>query len=102
MLPTYVANIRFMAIYNRNVLSRGQLKMPERNKRAKFVKLAESRVNRAIKELRLIGNLSNRSAYEFSDEDIRKIFRTLQKELEGAKARFVSGGKSGSDGFRIE
>tara|TARA_R100000935_G_scaffold39809_1_gene61319 strand:- start:8389 stop:8619 length:231 start_codon:yes stop_codon:yes gene_type:complete len=76
--------------------------MKERDKRAKFVKLAESRVNRAIKELRLIGNLSNRSAYDFTDDDIRKVFRTLQKELEGAKGRFVSGEKGGSDGFRIE
>ena len=45
--------------------------MAERDKRAKFVELAENRVNRAIKDLRLIGNLSNRSAYEFADEDIR-------------------------------
>ena len=56
-----------------------------RDKRGKFKKLAESRVNRAIKDLRLIGNLSNRSAYEFEDEDIRKIFRVLHKELEDAK-----------------
>jgi hypothetical protein len=76
--------------------------MLERDKRAKFVKLAESRVNRAIKELNLIGNLSNRSAYEFTDEDIRKIFRTLQKELESAKGRFTIGGKGEGNGFRIE
>jgi len=75
--------------------------MQERDKRAKFVKLAESRVNRAIKELRLIGNLSNRSAYEFTDEDVRKIFRALHKELESAKGRFSSGGKGEEDGFRI-
>ena len=46
-----------------------------RDKRKKFVELAESRVNRAIKDIRLIGNLSNRSAYEYSEEDIRRIFR---------------------------
>jgi hypothetical protein len=75
--------------------------MPERDKRAKFVELAENRVNRAIKDLRLIGNLSNRSAYEFTEEDIRKIFRVLQRELDIAKGRFSSGGKSDDDGFRI-
>ena len=76
--------------------------MVKRDKRAKFVELAESRVNRAIKELRLIGNLSNRSAYEFTDEDIRKIFRALQKELDSSKGRFLRGDKAGDDGFRID
>jgi len=75
--------------------------MSERDKRAKFVELAENRVNRAIKDLRLIGNLSNRSAYEFTEDDVRKIFRVLQRELDGAKGRFSNGGKSDADGFRI-
>ena len=75
--------------------------MVERDKRAKFVELAEKRVNRAIKDLRLIGNLSNRSAYDFSEEDIRKIFRVLQKELDTSKGQFSRGDKSGDDGFRI-
>lgn len=75
--------------------------MAARDKRAKFIELAENRVNRAIKDLRLIGNLSNRSAYEFSDEDIRKIFRTLQRELDVAKGRFEHGGRSDAEGFRI-
>ncbi len=69
-----------------------------RDKRQKFVELAEARVNKALKDLQLIGNLSNRSAYEFSEADIRKIFGSLQKGLEGAKARFskesdISGGE---------
>jgi hypothetical protein len=67
-----------------------------RDKRAKFVELAEARVNRGIKDLRLIGNLANRGAYVYEDEDIRKIFRALQKELDAAKARF-SGDAGGKD-----
>ena len=76
--------------------------MPKRNKRAKFVELSQKRVNRAIKDLRLIGNLSNRSAYEFTEKDIQKIFRALQKELDIAKGQFARGGKSDEDGFRID
>lgn len=75
--------------------------MVERDRRAKFVKLAESRVNRAIKDIKLIGNLSNRSAYESTDEDIRRIFRALQKELDIAKGRFSQGDRSGGGEFRI-
>ena len=71
-------------------------------KRDKFLELANNRVNRAIKDIRLIGNLSNRSAYEFGEEDVRKIFRALQKELEGARSRFgENGGRSDSD-FRLD
>lgn len=67
------------------------------SKREKFVRLAEQRVNRALREIRLIGNLSNRSAYSSTEEDVRKIFKVLQKELDAAKARFGdSDGGSGS------
>ncbi|MBD9640890.1 hypothetical protein IB277_31820 [Ensifer sp. ENS07] len=59
-----------------------------RDRRQKFIELAEARVNRAIKDIRLIGNLSNRSAYVFSEQDVKKIFRALQKEIEGARGRF--------------
>lgn len=59
-----------------------------RDKRGKFVELATSRVNRAIKELRLIGNLSNRSSYEYTDEEAKKIIRALQRELDDLKGRF--------------
>ncbi|QWG23800.1 hypothetical protein KMZ93_02295 [Bradyrhizobium sediminis] len=65
-----------------------------RDKRKKFIQLAEARVSRAMNDLRLIGNLSNRSAYTYADDDVRKIFRALQKELDSAKSKF--GGESGS------
>jgi len=63
-----------------------------RDKRQKFVELAEARVNRAIKDVRLIGNLSNRNSYEYTPEDAKKIFRALQRELDSAKARFTGDG----------
>jgi hypothetical protein len=72
-----------------------------RDKRAKFVELVEARVNRTIKEVRLIGNLSNRSAYSYSDEDVRKIFRALQKELDVAKGRFGGDGDTKEEGFKL-
>ncbi|MCO6051514.1 hypothetical protein NGM99_17150 [Mesorhizobium sp. RP14(2022)] len=73
-----------------------------RDKRQKFVDLAEARVNRAIKDVRLIGNLSNRSAYTYADEDVRKIFRVLQKELDAAKSKFSGGSGDRESDFRLE
>lgn len=72
-----------------------------RNKREKFVELAEARVNKALKDIQLIGNLSNRSAYEFNEGDIRKIFSTLQKGLDSAKGRFSKENEGSGGEFRL-
>lgn len=70
-------------------------------KREKFVSLAEARVNRTIKDIQLIGNLSNRGAYDYSDVDIRKIFKALSAELETAKQRFASGNEVKKSEFTL-
>jgi len=56
--------------------------------RDKFVRLAEKRVTRVLKDIQLVGNLSNRKNYEYSEEDIKKIVYTIQKELNNLKIRF--------------
>jgi hypothetical protein len=67
-----------------------------RDKRAKFVELANNRVTRTIKDMRLIGNLANKSSYSYTDEDARKIVRTLQRELDDLKIKF-KGEDAGDD-----
>ena len=59
-------------------------------KRDKFVALAEKRVVRAIHDLRLIGNLSNRNNYEFSEKDVDKILNALQQEITSLRSQFKS------------
>lgn len=72
-----------------------------RDKRKKFVELAEARVNRAIKDIRLIGNLANRGAYEYGEDDAKQMFRALQKELDAAKSRFSGEGSGKDTEFRL-
>ena len=50
-------------------------------KRENFVRLAEARVSRALDSIRVIGNLSNRSNYEYDDQDVKEIIKTLQDEV---------------------
>lgn len=71
------------------------------NKREKFVELAEARVNRTLKDLQLVGNLSNRSAYEFNEADVRKMFGALQKALDASKARFSREGDPLGGAFKL-
>ncbi len=61
-----------------------------RDKGAKFKELAESRVNRALNDIRLIGNLANRNNYEYSEEEVQKIISILEVELKALKAKFGS------------
>lgn len=56
--------------------------------RQKFVELATKRVNNAIKAIQLIGNLSNRSNYDYTDADVEKIFSALNKEIRQCRDRF--------------
>ena len=54
----------------------------------KFKELAEKRVNRALNDIRLIGNLSNKSNYYYTDADARKIYKALKDAVEDMKGRF--------------
>lgn len=55
-----------------------------------------------MRDIRLIGNLSNRSAYAYTEEDVRKIFKALQKELETARSKFGGDVDSRERGFTLE
>jgi hypothetical protein len=61
-----------------------------RDKSAKFVELANKRVNKALKDIQLIGNLSNRQNYEYSDEQAKQIIKVLQREVDVLKNCFQS------------
>jgi predicted DNA binding CopG/RHH family protein len=73
-----------------------------KNKRAKFIELANARVNRAIKDLQLIGNLANKRAYEYSEKDARQIVRALEAEIERIKDRYKSGSEKTNNVFNLE
>ena len=63
-------------------------------KQEKFRELAEKRVNNAIKNIQLIGNLSNTSAYSYTEEEVKKIFKTLKEEITVAETKFKAKGKN--------
>lgn len=56
--------------------------------REKFLDLAEKRTRKALKDIRLIGNLSNRATYSYENQDVEQIFKALEGELRLAKQRF--------------
>ena len=76
--------------------------MGENRRRDKFVSLAEKRVTRAIKDLRLIGNLFNKTNYSYTEQDIRQIISALEKEIKSLKRRFESQKESQEIVFKLE
>lgn len=76
--------------------------MNNEDKRKKFTRLANNRVNVVLDKLRLIGNLSDKRYYEYSDEDVKKIFSSINSEISSAKNRFQKNRKLKDSKFHIE
>ena len=67
----------------------------------KFKILAEKRVNNAIKQIRLVSNLSNKNSYSYEDNQVARIFSALQTELDTAKAKFKAGKQNNVSEFTL-
>lgn len=58
------------------------------SKHDKFVRIAEARTNKAAEMIRLIGNCSSKSSYDYSEKEVKAIFDYLDKELKNARNKF--------------
>ncbi|MEN6384185.1 MAG: hypothetical protein ABFD79_03205, partial [Phycisphaerales bacterium] len=47
----------------------------------RFERVAYRRKNEIIKKIRLLGNCSNKSSYDYYEFQIQDIFKEIQKEL---------------------
>jgi hypothetical protein len=63
---------------------------PARDRRGKFVELAERRTVNAIKAIRVIGKLGNKAHYQYDEADVKKIVGALSREIDALKARMLS------------
>ena len=60
----------------------------QETKREKFVRLAEARTNKIIDMLQLLGNCSNGNTYDYTQQDVDKIFNAIESEVSEAKKKF--------------
>lgn len=63
-------------------------------KRDTFKRLATKRTKAVIEKIRVLGHCANPWLYEYSEEDVRKIFKAIDSELKSAKAKFRSSAKA--------
>jgi hypothetical protein len=75
--------------------------MAENINRERFVDLAQKRVNKTVNDIRLIGNLSNKTNYSYTEEDVKKIYGALKTALDEMKVRFEIKGIEEKEIFKL-
>ena len=63
-------------------------------KSERFRRVAEARVNKIIRMLRLLGNCAAASVYAYDDSAVEQIFSALQIELDKARVRYAERGRT--------
>jgi hypothetical protein len=58
------------------------------SKREAFLRLAERRTNVILDRIRVLSNCANPYAYEYTEEDVKKIFGAIEQELRVARTKF--------------
>ena len=64
---------------------------PTKTKQSKaeaFRKIAEKRTTRALDSLRLLGQCANRRSYEYTDDQVKRIFTEIRRAVRDAEQRF--------------
>lgn len=59
------------------------------SKSERFIRVAERRTRKVLTDLRLLGQCANRRTYEYSPDQVRKIFREIRRTLADAEKKFT-------------
>ena len=62
----------------------------EESRRRRFKRLATRRANEILYKLKVLGNCSNKSFYDYTEEDINKIFSAIEDQVKYIKSKFKS------------
>ena len=62
--------------------------MSEETRNERFRRLAATRGDRLIREISLLGNLSNTKNYEYSQTEVNELFAPIEEELREVRAQF--------------
>jgi hypothetical protein len=65
--------------------------MEHETRHDRFRRIASKRTNEIIEKIRILGNCANKSSYEYTEEEINKIFSELEKQIKFTKTKFLAG-----------
>lgn len=61
----------------------------QESKHDKFLRLSLSRIQKADKSIAMLAGLASKSSYEYTPEEVEKMFGHLQKTLNETKEKFI-------------
>ena len=68
-------------------------------KKERFKRLASARTNAVIEKLEILGNCSNRSNYEYSEDEVKQMILAVERKLNEVKMLF--GHSQNKDNFHF-
>ena len=71
------------------------------DKRERFIRVATRRTNAVLRRIAILSNCANRSAYEYTDDEVNRIFSEIEKELRSAKMKFRRGKYNKQKEFKL-
>lgn len=75
--------------------------MENENRHEKFTRLAEARTSKVLETIDLIGNLSNKSSYSYTEDEVEQIFNAIRKACDENEAKFKTGRSKKSKKFTL-
>lgn len=70
-------------------------------KRDRFKRLAALRTNVVLKRIKVLSHCANKQAYEYSEEEVKKIFTAIESELRKARAKFTAFSDDSRNEFKL-
>lgn len=74
---------------------------PKETKAEKFARLATSRTNKALDAIAALGGLAAKGNYEYTEEQVAKIFTALEAELSKLQTKFKNPEAVKAEGFSL-
>jgi bifunctional pyridoxal-dependent enzyme with beta-cystathionase and maltose regulon repressor activities len=65
--------------------------MTEESRHERFKRIATKRTNDILEKIRILGNCANKSSYEYTEDEVNKIFTEIERNLKFTKAKFLAG-----------
>lgn len=70
-------------------------------KKERFKNVAGRRVQKVLDDIESLSKCANRSTYEYSDEEVRKMLKAINEKVTLLKAAFTASSKSGKQTFEF-
>jgi light-regulated signal transduction histidine kinase (bacteriophytochrome) len=70
-------------------------------KRDRFVTVAGRRVQKVLDDLESLSKCANKSTYEYSDEEVKKMLKAISEKMVLLKAAFSANSKSAKQTFEF-